>query len=309
MDQSVRESRRSIVQNALNGALRNGTAHISDEAGVQGALLELSKGTLKGKDADTIVNGLVTPAFTTAEANNSGRIYNNYDYMHKLHNDPGAQQKMLNKLRKAGVSDTWINAMQQGLDNTEGFYKGGPSPEVSRYPIMSHELLERKDMLYNPEQIPGNYKGEFKGQAMDAYGNRIDMGHNSMNVLGDESNLALRTMSPEETKVLRDMRRGSGELPTLSAVRNTKDMYEVLLNEGEISPWAKGTSTAVERGLSSGKLLSEAEQAAINAGSLRNTSGSLGRSLREMESAVATPVMSGLKNIANRSKKYLSKLF
>ncbi|RLF63216.1 MAG: hypothetical protein DRN33_04510 [Thermoplasmata archaeon] len=316
MDNLVRNTRRSIVQNALNKAIDNGTAHITSEAETRQLLAALNdmdfirklKGKNRAKELSHLTDSLTSEAFSSAEPNSIGKITHNYDFMHTLHNTPNGVDTFLASLRKQGVPKDIQDAMRNSLLKSEHLYKNMPSPDVARYPIMTHELLERKSQLYGNSGAPGEYIGNFKNQAMDAYGSGIAMGHNSMDVLGDETNLALRTMSPEEVRLLRDMRRSSGELPTLSAVRNTGDMYEVLLRENEMKPWAKGTSEAIERGLGSGKLLSPAEQAMVSASRARNIGGSLGRSLREMESGVLTPVASGLSALAKKSQKYLAKL-
>ena len=316
VDNLVRNTRRSIVQNALNKAIDNGTAHITSEGGTTQLLAALNdmdfmkelKGKARASELSHITDSLTSEAFSSADPASIGKITHNYDFMHKLHNAPNGVDAFLASLRKQGVPEDVQKAMRDSILSSEHLYKNMPSPDIARYPIMSHELLERKSQLYGNSGAPGEYVGSFKNQAMDAYGEGIAMGHNSMDVLGDEANLALRTMSPEEIKLLRDMRRGTGELPTLSAVRNTGDMYEVLLRENEMKPWAKGTSEAIERGLGSGKLLSPAEQAMVSAGRARNVSGSLGRSLREMESGILTPVASGLSALAKKSQKYLAKL-
>lgn len=316
-DEAVRGGRRQIVQSALDRAISNDTATIANAGETKGLLKALSdvdfikklKGNARQDMLDNAIDGLTTEAFATAGGENFGQIRYNYDFMHDLHNTPGGVKRYLKELNAAGISREVMQTMREGIENTVGKYKGGPSPDIVRYPFMSHELLERKSQLFNPGSYPGDYVGDFKGQAMDSYGKGITMGHNSMDVLGDEANLALRTMSPEETKVLRDIRRSSGELPALSAIRNNKDMYEVLLRDSEIQPWAKGTSTAIDRGMHSGKLLSAGEQALIDAGRMRNTSGSIGRAIREMEAGVMAPVKSSLGDLARHSRKYLAKLF
>lgn len=315
LDSVVGGTRRRVVEDAIRRSVDNNSIIVGSEDMFMAGLKNYAKhkggaGSGSPEDVDRILKQLTTPAYTVAgDIPTSGMIVNNYDYMHRLTNNPDKLETLLQKARGAGFSNNVMNKVKDRFNEAAGSYVA--SPDVARYPVMSHELLERKDLLYNLDPAKADYDGMFKGKALDRYGLAVAMKHNSMEVLGDETNMALRTMTPEEVTFMRGLRDASGEASALSSIKNVDDMYDVTVRNSEMKPWAKTTSTAIERGLESGKLLNSAEQALVDPGTWRAHSGRAGRALRQAEHAIAAPVSKALSEAASsgygRLSKYLTK--
>lgn len=314
VDAGIRSLRRNIVNDAIRHGVSRGTINTPSIDDVADVYSHHLKPLLPGKKqqlqemTDLLLRNMSTPAFTASEGAHQGAIQNNYNYMHKLFNSEAGMSSLDEALTERGLPRKVVDNILAGTENFRHYYSGMPSPDVAEYPFLSHELLERKDLFYNKNPIGGRASGEYVGEAFDTYGPGIEMEHNSLHVLGDEANLAQRTYTPEELRLMKALREGTGEDGTISATRRIKDMYSGIIPDESLDSWAKTTDTAIRRGLDTGKLLTEAEQAVIDAGFAKRMGASAGSALRRAEASTMDFIQSGLEKLFDKSKKYLPKL-
>lgn len=311
LDKAIGSYRRGIVNDVINNSLANGTITNTtpDDLVDLYSYYGKNRGWLRGPDMETLEKlskFYSSPGFTFGgNGELSGRVINNYNYMYDFKNNPQKIEDFMSRLKADGVTQKAQNIIRGNINNFLPEYN--LHPDKVTYPILSHELLERKDVFHNNNRYPAQFIGEFQGPALDAYGPGVAMNHNSTQVLGDETNTVLRTMNEDEANYLRGLRNASNEGPTLSAIRNTGSVYDVTLKPSEIDPWAKTTSDAIRRGLDTGELLTDAEKAGIDPGLFRRYSGRAGRALRQAENAVVSPIASALDATAGRGYRSLSK--
>ena len=316
-DNGVRVTRRMAVEDGLQHGINTGTIitptledAVNDFKKTVGPFLDAPvEKKLLNELIDSNAKAMVTPAFTLAGTDaHSGTIWNNYEYMHKLVNSKDGLQQLDSALADKGIPVGVRGTILEEAKAVSHMYAGMPDPSVARFPLLTHELLERKDMFYRDKKVPASIIGDYKGKALDAYGPGIGMNHGSIQVLGDEMNLAQRTMTPDEISFMRNLRNSSGEFPTISTTRNLKDMYTGLIPTDGIDAWAKTTGKAIHRGINTGELLSDAEQAIINSGLAKRLGTRAGAGIRDMEYAGASVISAGLQKLFDKSKKYLPKL-
>ena len=247
-----------------------------------------------------------SPAFTLG-SNYHGAIYNQYPMLYNVANNEKTLDLVNKKLLAAGVPDLYRNKIVDSLANSSQLAKNNLTPEKTRLPIVLHELLERKSQLFDKKLFPAQFNASFTGKAFDTYGHRIGMGHNSMGVLGDEINLYSRILRPDELNFMDELRRSSGELPTLSTLRNLNNMYDAPISKN-LTKWAPTTSEAIRRGIDTGELLNQAENALVNESNPTRYLGQAGSTLRRIESSAGNAVGDAVGELLNKAKKYLPKM-
>lgn len=312
MDSAIRNLRRHEINKAIAHGVNTGTII---EPTVNGLLSSIDTAATTGlegvKDVgeevadrlDRMLRIYSSPGLSLAQ-DGYGTIINNYPMLHKLVNSPEALNKFTKGLADIGVTKNVRKYIIDGLLAQKNFFKKNAPPDVARLPILLHELLERKSSLFEKNPALADFDNSFKGIARDIYGEGISMNHNSMQVLGDEMSLASRVLNPKEIEFMKNLRHATGELPTLSALRNVNSMYDLPVGNKNLGEWANAASNAIRRGIESGGLMTQAEGRALLESKINKLLGQSGSALRSMESSAGDALM----GLASKAKKYLPKL-
>ena len=316
-DNTVRQVRRGIVENAIDRGIANNTIIYPTLPEFGNDIVKTYRHYLhtfpRHEAAQKVIdNGHIANqlrlGFTSLNDDKGilprGTIVSGAQVLNDLMSNPNKARELQELFRENKIPRKLYDGIIANVGNIKDMLANQDidlsSPKI---PVLGHELLERHDMLFGRDVPYADASGQFKGKAFDTYGAGINMNHNSMDVLGNEINMANRIMTPKEIAMMKRLRELSGENSTISAMRNAGSMYEGIIPQQELPKWSDTTLTGINRGLESGELLTDAEKRLLHISKLKKLFANAGDKLRHGESQLGDFLL----NAISKSKKYLTK--